>query len=138
MALVALAPARNPLTIVLALFVIGARQLGFAILMHEAAHRSLFGNRRLNDWAGNWLAAYPVWAEVEPYRRYHLVHHAHTGTARRIPTSGLITPFPITRASFRAQGVPRSLGTDRPEAGEGRVPARHRLGRAAARSATRA
>ena len=37
MALVAWAP--NPLTIVLALFVIGARQLGFAILMHEAAHR---------------------------------------------------------------------------------------------------
>jgi fatty acid desaturase len=98
MALVAWAP--NPLTVVVALFVIGARQLGFAILMHEAAHRSLFGNRALNDWAGNWLAAYPVWAEVEPYRRYHLVHHAHTGTAND-PDLGLITPFPITRESFR-------------------------------------
>ena len=49
----------NPLTVVVALFVIGARQLGFAILMHEAAHRTLFRNRRLNDWAGNWLCAYP-------------------------------------------------------------------------------
>jgi fatty acid desaturase len=97
MALVAWAP--NPLTIVLALFVIGARQLGFAILMHEAAHRSLFGNRRLNDWAGNWLAAYPIWAEVEPYRRYHLVHHVYTGSEKD-PDLGLITPFPITRASF--------------------------------------
>ena len=97
MALVAWAP--NPLTIVLALFVIGARQLGFAVLMHESAHRSLFGNRALNDWAGNWLAAYPVWAEVEPYRRYHLVHHVHTGSEKD-PDLGLITPFPITRASF--------------------------------------
>jgi len=97
MALVAAWP--NPLTIIAALFVIGARQLGFAILMHEAAHRSLFGTRWLNDWAGNWLAAYPIWAEVEPYRRYHLVHHARTGTADD-PDLGLITPFPITRASF--------------------------------------
>ncbi len=105
MALVAWAP--NPLTIVLALFVIGARQLGFAILMHEAAHRSLFGNRALNDWAGNWLCAYPIWAEVEPYRRYHLVHHVHTGSEKD-PDLGLITPFPITRASF-ARKVFRDL-----------------------------
>ncbi len=97
MALVAWAP--NPLTIVLALFVIGARQLGFAILMHEAAHRTLFRSRSLNDWAGNWLAAYPIWAEVGPYRRYHLVHHAHTGSEQD-PDLGLIQPFPITRASL--------------------------------------
>ena len=44
MALVAVWP--NPLTIVAALFVIGARQLGLAVLMHEASHRSLFANRR--------------------------------------------------------------------------------------------
>ena len=105
MGLVAWAP--NPVTIVLALFVIGARQLGFAILMHEAAHRSLFGTRWLNDWAGNWLCAYPVWAEVAPYRRYHLVHHAKTGSAED-PDLGLITPFPITRASF-ARKVFRDL-----------------------------
>ena len=105
MALVAWAP--NPVTIVAALFVIGARQLGFAILMHEAAHRSLFGTRWLNDWAGNWLAAYPVWAEVAPYRRYHLVHHAKTGSAED-PDLGLITPFPITRASL-ARKVFRDL-----------------------------
>jgi fatty acid desaturase len=105
MALVAWAP--NPVTIVVALFVIGTRQLGFAVLMHEAAHRSLFGTRWLNDWAGNWLAAYPVWAEVEPYRRYHLVHHAKTGTPDD-PDLGLVTPFPITRASF-ARKVFRDL-----------------------------
>lgn len=98
MALVAWAP--NPVTIVLALFVIGARQLGFAIVMHEAAHRTLFNSRALNDWAGNWLAAYPVWLDVHPYRRYHLTHHAKTGTAED-PDIGLAAPFPITRSSFR-------------------------------------
>ncbi|MGH7787871.1 MAG: fatty acid desaturase family protein [Candidatus Binatia bacterium] len=96
MALVAWAP--NPLTIVFALFVIGARQLGMAIVMHEAAHRTLFRNRRLNDWAGNWLSAYPVWADVGPYRAYHLVHHTRTGTDLD-PDIGLAAPFPITRRS---------------------------------------
>lgn len=98
MALVAAWP--NPLTVVVALFLIGARQLGMAIVMHEAAHRTMFRTRRLNDWVGNWLAAYPVWADVAPYRAYHLVHHAKTGTAED-PDLGLAAPFPITRESFR-------------------------------------
>jgi len=90
----------NPLTIVAALFVIGARQLGFAILMHEAAHRTLFRNRRLNDWVGNWVCAYPIWSDLYPYRPYHLQHHAKTWTEAD-PDLGLATPFPITGASLR-------------------------------------
>ena len=90
----------NPLSVVVALVVIGARQLGMAIVMHEAAHRSLFRNRTLNDWAGNWLAAYPVWLDVHPYRAYHLQHHAKTWSADD-PDLALATPFPITRASLR-------------------------------------
>jgi len=59
LALVAAAPdlLSWALTALLAIFVIGGRQLGFAVLMHEAAHRTLFANRRLNDFAGNWLCA---------------------------------------------------------------------------------
>jgi len=90
----------NPLAIVLALFLIGARQLGLAVLMHEASHRSLFSNKKVNDWAGNWLCAYPVWSDLYPYRPYHLQHHAHTGE-NTDPDLGLVTPFPITRASLR-------------------------------------
>ena len=89
----------NPLTVLVALFVIGARQLGFAVLMHEAAHRTLFRHRRLNDWAGNWLCAYPIWSDLHPYRPYHLQHHAKTWTAGD-PDLALATPFPITRASL--------------------------------------
>jgi len=98
MAMVAAWP--NPLTVIAALFLIGARQLGMAVLMHEAAHRSLFSNRRLNDWVGNWLAAYPVWQDITPYRPYHLKHHAHTGTEKD-PDLGLVTPFPISKSSLR-------------------------------------
>lgn len=98
MALVAAWP--NPLTVVAALFVIGARQLGCAVLMHEASHRSLFASRAVNDFVGQWLCAYPVWSDLRAYRPYHLQHHAHTGTERD-PDLGLIRPFPITPASLR-------------------------------------
>jgi len=97
-ALVAWRP--NPITILCALALIGARQLGFAVLMHEASHRSLLRPRRLNDWVGNWLCAYPVWSDIERYRPYHLKHHARTGTELD-PDLGLVTPFPVTRSSLR-------------------------------------
>lgn len=89
----------NPLTVIVALFVIGARQLGFAVLMHEAAHRSLFASRRVNDVVGNWLCAYPVWSDTKPYRPYHLQHHAKNWTDED-PDLGLAQPFPITGDSF--------------------------------------
>jgi fatty acid desaturase len=90
----------NPLTVLVALLVIGARQLGLAVLMHEAAHRTLFKNRRVNDWVGNWLCAFPIWSDLRPYRPYHLQHHAKTWTAED-PDLGLADPFPITPASLR-------------------------------------
>ena len=90
----------NPLTVLVALFVIGARQLGFAVLMHEAAHRSLFADRKVNDFVGNWLCAYPVWSDTKPYRPYHLQHHAKNWTDED-PDIGLAQPFPISTDSFR-------------------------------------
>lgn len=98
MALVAAFP--NPLTVLAALAVIGTRQLGFAILMHEASHRTLLANRALNDWVGNWLCAYPVWGDLVPYRPYHLQHHTKNWTAED-PDLGLAAPFPVTPASLR-------------------------------------
>jgi fatty acid desaturase len=107
--LVAVAP--TPLTTALAVVVawvlIGTRQLGMAVVMHEASHHTLFKNRKLNDWAGNWLAAYPIWSDTKPYRPYHLLHHSKTGTPED-PDLSLVTPFPITRASF-ARKVWRDL-----------------------------
>jgi fatty acid desaturase len=89
----------NPLTFVLAAMVIGARQLGLAILMHDAAHGLLFSNRRLNEWVGTWLCASPVFTSLQLYRPYHLAHHRHTQQAKD-PDLGLSAPFPITRRSL--------------------------------------
>jgi fatty acid desaturase len=90
----------NPFTILLALAVIGTRQLGLSVLMHEAAHRTLFRDRGVNDFVGNWLCAYPVWSDIGPYRRYHLQHHAKNWTAED-PDLNLAMPFPVTWASMR-------------------------------------
>jgi fatty acid desaturase len=98
MALVAVWP--NVATIVAALVLIGTRQLGFAVLMHEASHRTLLRNRGWNDWVGNWICAYPIWSDLTPYRPYHLQHHAKTGRDDD-PDIALIMPFPITKSSFR-------------------------------------
>jgi len=94
----------NPLTFVPAVMVIGTRQLGMAILMHDAAHGLLFDNRRLNDWAGVWLCGAPVGASMALYRPYHLTHHRRTQQADD-PDLGLSAPFPITRASLRRKIV---------------------------------
>src|SRR5262245_37521756 len=101
MAMVAIAPAPLlPVVVPLALFVIGGRQLGMAIIMHEAAHRTLFRNRAWNDRCANWLAAYPVYLSLELYRPYHLQHHARTGTEED-PDVGLARGWPVSRASMR-------------------------------------
>jgi fatty acid desaturase len=90
----------NPLTFVLAVLIIGSRQLGLAILMHEGAHGGLARDQKLNLWLAQWFCAYPVFAETRAYRRYHLKHHANT-QQEDDPDLVLSAPFPITRASYR-------------------------------------
>jgi fatty acid desaturase len=89
----------NPLTYLLAVMVIGARQLGLAILMHEAAHGTLHPNATLNDWVGEWLCAAPVGASLKSYRPYHLSHHKFTEQPED-PDKSLSAPFPTSRASL--------------------------------------
>jgi fatty acid desaturase len=102
MALYALWP--NPLTFVLAVVLIGNRQLGLAILMHDGAHGVLMGTRAWNDWVSQWLTAFPVFADTIPYRYYHLVHHRRTQQPDD-PDLSLSKPFPITRASLRRKMI---------------------------------
>lgn len=97
MALYAVWP--NPLTFVFAVIVIGSRQLGLAILMHDAAHGVLMRTHWLNEWVGQWLLAYPTMGDMLAYRHYHLVHHRRTQQADD-PDLSLSAKFPITRESF--------------------------------------
>ncbi len=89
----------NPLTYLLAIMLIGARQLGLAILMHDAAHGALHPNPEVNEWVGEWLCAAPVGARLGAYRAYHLKHHRYTEQPED-PDLPLSAPFPITRKSL--------------------------------------
>jgi fatty acid desaturase len=102
MALYALWP--NPLTFVLAVVLIGNRQLGLAILMHDGAHGVLMGTRAWNDPVSQWLTAFPIFADTIPYRTYHLVHHRKTQQPDD-PDLYLSAPFPITRSSLRRKMI---------------------------------
>lgn len=90
----------NPLTFVLAVVLIGSRQLGLAILMHEAAHNALFKTRWINEFAGEWLCGRPIMAELASYRHYHLTHHRFTQTDKD-PDLVLSAKFPTSRASLK-------------------------------------
>ena len=94
----------NPLTYILAVMVIGARQLGLAILMHDGAHGILTQNQKLNMFLSQWFCAYPMLAETGAYRRYHLKHHANTQQPED-PDLVLSAPFPITRKSFKRKMI---------------------------------
>jgi len=85
-----------PPTIPLAVLIIGTRQLGLFILMHDAAHGLLHPDRRLNDWIGHWLCA----STLRDYRPYHLQHHRYVQQAED-PDLVLSAPFPVSRASLR-------------------------------------
>ncbi|MEM6709473.1 MAG: fatty acid desaturase family protein [Pseudomonadota bacterium] len=91
----------NPLTVVLGIVVVGARQLGLAVLSHDGAHFGLLRNRAANDWVSEWLLSRPLLgASIESYRRYHLKHHANTQQPDD-PDLHLSKPFPISLASFQ-------------------------------------
>src|SRR5450631_1844735 len=101
-ALVTLWP--NPLTWLIAVMIVGARQLGLAILMHEAAHGGLHSNKTINEWVGQWLCAVPVGADLASYRSYHLQHHKFTQQPED-PDLPLSAPFPISKESFRRKAI---------------------------------
>ena len=89
----------NVLTFLVALVIIGSRQFALAVLAHDAAHNLLFANNKVNDWAGQWFCAYPIFQDNRVYRPYHLKHHRHTETDDD-PDLVLSSPFPITKRSF--------------------------------------
>ena len=89
----------NAITFLVALVIIGSKQFALAVLAHDAAHNLLFTNNKVNDWAGQWFCAYPIFQDNRVYRPYHLKHHRHTETEDD-PDLVLSSPFPITKRSF--------------------------------------
>ncbi len=91
---------QHPLAYLLAIPIIGTRQLGLAILMHDASHGTLHPRRRLNDFMGQWLCGAFVGADLFRYRSYHLKHHKFTQQPED-PDLSLTASFPVTPSSLR-------------------------------------
>ena len=89
-----------PLTIPLAVMLIGNRQLGLFILMHDAAHGALHANRRVNDFVGKWFCG----TDLHAYRAYHLQHHRFVQQTDD-PDLILSAPFPISRDSLKRKMI---------------------------------
>ncbi|MFZ5723648.1 MAG: fatty acid desaturase family protein [Pseudomonadota bacterium] len=84
---------------VLGFVVLGGRHLALAILMHEAAHATLFRTKWLNDVFADWVCAKPIWNDVMKYRAHHFVHHTKTGQPEDTDLS-LVTGLPCSRRSL--------------------------------------
>lgn len=89
----------NVLTIIIALFILGGKQLACAIIMHDASHHALFETRKQNEFFGSWFGAYPIFHDLIRYRPYHLKHHVTTGTAAD-PDLPLTKGYPATKGSI--------------------------------------
>lgn len=99
----------NPFTVVFSLVLLANRQLGLAILMHECAHYALFKTRSLNKWIGQIFCAGPVLADLDGYRRYHMMHHKDAGTTID-PDYPNYKNYPITKASLMRKELRDFIG----------------------------
>jgi fatty acid desaturase len=92
-----------------AFVLMGRAHAQFAALMHEAAHRLLFRNRKLNDFAGRWLLGFPAFTPIDAYRRGHMAHHRDEFGPDE-PDIPLYRGYPISRQSLRRKLVRDATG----------------------------
>jgi fatty acid desaturase len=83
---------------VIAFFLMARGHVCLNILGHEAAHRLLFSDRRLNDWVGRFLG-YSSYQAMLAYRRAHFAHHRDEMGPDE-PDLSLYTGYPVSRASW--------------------------------------
>jgi fatty acid desaturase len=94
---------------VVAFVLMGPIYTRFAILMHEAAHKLLFTNKRVNDWVGTWLIAYPAFTPIQLYRRGHFSHHREEFGADE-PDIAFYGGYRCDRAALRRRLLRDALG----------------------------
>ena len=99
----------NPVGYVVAFVLMGPVYVRFAILMHEAAHKLLFTNKRVNDWVGTWLVAYPAWTPISFYRRAHFAHHREEFGPDE-PDMAFYGGYPCSRRALRRRLRRDALG----------------------------
>ena len=86
-------------TFIFAFTIIGSRQHGMSVLMHDAAHGVLFKTKALNEFVGEYLLAAPYGGDMQTYRKYHLKHHRYA-QSENDPDLPLAAKYPLSRASM--------------------------------------
>ncbi len=89
--------------------VMGRAHALVSALSHEAAHRLLFTNTRLNDWIGRWVVGYPAFIITDLYRRGHMAHHKDEFGPNE-PDMNLYVGYPVSGASMRRKLVRDAVG----------------------------
>lgn len=85
----------------LSVIIMGASQHQFGGAIHEATHYMLFDDKKLNELASDWLAAFPIYTSTYAFRLHHLAHHQFVNDPERDPNfdqakdSGHWLDFPI-------------------------------------------
>ncbi|HEX2840118.1 fatty acid desaturase family protein [Hyphomicrobium sp.] len=86
---------------IIAVLILGAAQHQFGGAIHEGTHFLLFKNRKLNELASDWLAAFPIYTSTYQFRIHHLAHHQFVNDPKRDPDiaqlkeSGHWLDFPV-------------------------------------------
>lgn len=99
----------QPWAYVVAFIWMGRTHAAFAALSHEAAHRLLFPNKRVNDWVGRWVVGYPDFISTDLYRRGHIAHHKDEFGPKE-PDMNLYVGYPVSQASLRRKLTRDALG----------------------------
>lgn len=99
----------HPLGYLAAVIFMGPVFARFAIIGHEAAHKLLFTNKRLNDSVGRWLVAYPAFVPLDIYRRGHFAHHKEEFGPNE-PDMNFYVDYPVSRRSLRRKLVRDAVG----------------------------
>lgn len=94
----------SPLTILLAIILIGGRQVGLGVLMHDSAHDALFKTRSLNRFFGQYLCAYPILSNLPQYREIHLTHHKDVGLETDPDLTNYVR-YPVSKESFKRKVI---------------------------------
>ncbi len=71
--------------LVIIFFLVGARQYGLLVLLHDAQHSLLTPDHKTNDKIATWLLAAPFGVIFSKSRLVHIKHHQYLGTGEDDP-----------------------------------------------------
>lgn len=103
----------HPLLYVVTVMWIGARQHALAIILHDGAHYRITRNKKLNDFIGETMLAFPLFVTMRGYRLSHNAHHRNMNTEHDPDWVSKETPewvFPKSRLELFTMLLKLALG----------------------------